>query len=200
MYYDKETQTAFLHIPKTGGTWVCKTTEKIIGRTLDAGPDGRHGWDIPQETKTIVASIRDPISWYASAYSHIMRVGVLNKTQSKSSYIGRTQYQIFNRNPIEDSFNDFIKNLLEEFPDGPLTRIYEDHDAFNADVHLRQYNLNTDYSKFVGQQVKNHPLNTRPLGQIIPQWDQALAIKVSQIEHKIYKLLENPRMKLWVYK
>lgn len=57
----------FVHLPKTGGTWV----RSSVHRPRKLG--GEHGpaYEVPWlQGRTVVSHIRDPWSWYASLYLH----------------------------------------------------------------------------------------------------------------------------------
>lgn len=77
---------AFIHIPKTGGSHV-KRVLKAHGGTSFHRPVGAHkpASRLPIEMwegRTVVATVRDPWTWYAAWYAHCMRSGA-NKSVRK---------------------------------------------------------------------------------------------------------------------
>lgn len=62
----------FAHVPKTGGTWTRRALalEKVHG---EHGPPSQVAYLL--DTHSVVAQIRDPWSWYASLYAHLIHMG-----------------------------------------------------------------------------------------------------------------------------
>jgi hypothetical protein len=65
----------YIHMPKTGGMWVAHVLRNIANGHKVPGVQ-RHGRreDVPPELldgRTLIGSVRDPWSWYASLWQHL---------------------------------------------------------------------------------------------------------------------------------
>jgi len=70
----------YIHMPKTGGSWIAKLIKNDLGGTDVGGHHGHASWDQlrPHEArdKELWGTIRDPWSWYHSWWRHGMRTGL----------------------------------------------------------------------------------------------------------------------------
>lgn len=67
----------FIHMPKTGGTWVQEVLRVLLGATKKSRPHApiwEDRWRHPEvfKTRTPFGVMRDPWSWYLSFYQYIM--------------------------------------------------------------------------------------------------------------------------------
>lgn len=60
----------YIHMPKTGGTWVANVLLKLL-QAKQVG-DG-HGPSMPGEGRVVFGTVRDPWTWYVSWWLHALR-------------------------------------------------------------------------------------------------------------------------------
>ncbi len=102
----------FVHLPKTGGTWVKKALRSLIPDLVE--PDERKGhlnWsEVPSDF--VFGFVRDPATWYESYWSH------------------RKTYKDWDEHPVDDiirrtpDFEAFVHEAVERWP-GFLSNYYE---------------------------------------------------------------------------
>jgi hypothetical protein len=102
----------FVHLPKTGGTWIKHALRSVIPDLVE--PDERKGhlrWDeVP--SKFVFGFVRDPATWYESYWSH------------------RKTYSDWDEHPIDElireteDFASFVHAAYERWP-GFLSDYYE---------------------------------------------------------------------------
>ena len=99
----------FVHVPKTGGTWV---TQAVKSAGVDAWapdpPEGSHGpapfhaslREVAAGDRLSVAFVRHPLDWWRSYWSHRMRGGwdPTNRIDDAAS----------------DDFNEFVLRVIEQ--------------------------------------------------------------------------------------
>lgn len=68
---------AFVHVPKTSGSWVTRALVDLAGGQQVRGQHDTAVTLTAQERagRLVLASARDPWSWYASLYRHCLRLG-----------------------------------------------------------------------------------------------------------------------------
>jgi hypothetical protein len=93
----------FLHMPKTGGTWVSNYLRECHGGQLLPGHGHQPACIIPRhvmEGRSLFGTIRDPWSWYTSWYRHALSSGAMRK-----------KLRIYGGGSIE--FKDVMEGVLE---------------------------------------------------------------------------------------
>ncbi len=117
-------RSAFLHIPKTGGTWVRNVLSEmgLVRRLLlyrdpalsIEGVVPSHHTIIKDEDRPAVvfAFVRHPLTWYRSYWAW------------KSRMFAWNPYNPLDRSCASADFETFVRNVIEVYPDGYLTRAY----------------------------------------------------------------------------
>jgi hypothetical protein len=108
----------FLHLPKTGGTWVTRAlaaggvpttrlpTRNELGPTIHGTLD-----DLPDDGVFTFAFVRHPLDWWRSVWVHRMRYGWNDVSPAERSL-------------RSDDFSEFIRRVIERAP-GHATRVFE---------------------------------------------------------------------------
>jgi hypothetical protein len=115
-------RTRFLHVPKTGGTWVVKALTQagvpVVPPEVDNNrPQVRAGHatlaDLEEYSDLFtIAFVRHPLSWWRSYWGYRMRRGWDDGQGDKIIQLARS-----------DNFDDFIELVIENLP-GHLNRLY----------------------------------------------------------------------------
>ncbi len=105
---------AFVHVPKTGGTWVAvalKATISDLQEPVDPKRRGHFTWDqLPNHFR--FGFVRDPVTWYASHWRH------------------RKTHEDWNGSQVDEAirktrdFAGFVRTVTSEHP-GFLSAMYE---------------------------------------------------------------------------
>jgi hypothetical protein len=102
----------FLHLPKTGGTWVAQAVAAAGVQTSRPDPpagqrysDHGHAYlpDVSVGERFSVAFVRHPLDWWRSYWAHRMRVGWSMENALDSAV-------------ASDDFNDFVARVLDHCP------------------------------------------------------------------------------------
>ncbi len=193
-------RTAFLHLPKTGGTTVRAflDTHGLIVRETNSGEplaSRMHSTfrqaqsEIGPDRFVMIAS-RDPLDWYVSFWRHRQRHG----TPKGAGWM-----------PVDDVWSDdfttWVRNVIGMYPDGLYTRMFQGFtdgliDAPNQWAILSSRRLLTDlcwYLEYAGEEnAPSHeqatafrPLNAAPRSQFeVPVMTDEAETLIVAAEHK----------------
>jgi hypothetical protein len=106
---------AFLHVPKTGGSWVTEAMRaagvELRPVPLPAAKRGHGGLEAVDRSLFTFAFVRDPYDWYASYWRHRQKFG---------DWDSASPIDEFARRP----FTEFVLQAAKQRP-RHLTRVYE---------------------------------------------------------------------------
>ena len=174
-------KTIIYHIPKCGGTWVkvaltnaglpYKATRNVSGphpfnlKKAHATPDV-----IPEPYKRgrySIIFVRKPVEWYISYWSFRSRKGARRDEHFPADGLW------------SDDFDQFVNNVLDAYPEGFVSTLYQYYVGVNADkVDFigRQERLGSDLIsalEFAGEDFDKVALMTTPRKNESPmQWKQ----------------------------
>ena len=105
----------FIHVPKTGGTWVKKAMESGGVSVSVEGPAVHPRiWELDRRGRYTFAFVRDPLSWWGSEWKFRRFHG----------------YREYRDHPydrwLDLGFDRFLEKVVDECP-GYLSRVYEHH-------------------------------------------------------------------------
>lgn len=131
---------AFLHIPKTGGTFLKGATILLdypITFTADhIDYETYREVHRPQEDQSYITIVRNPIHWYKSFWRYRMKTG-----WGGDPAIGHGEYAI-------DNFVEFVRKVTSDYP-GYLDELYSRYTKPGV-VVLRQFELVESLVKLFG--------------------------------------------------
>lgn len=128
---------AFLHVPKTGGSWVTEVLRAsgICGPALGH----EHGWEHDEPWAFCV--LRHPVDWYRSHWAY--------QRQKKWKMWGGRSHPLNEILVIKnEDFGGFVRECIDEAP-GFLARMYARF-AERGEVVLRQETLRADLAGLGG--------------------------------------------------
>ena len=108
----------FIHVPKTGGTWVSQSMKAVgIYAPEERGSTDWHPnlSELERRGRFTFAFVREPLSWYGSIWSFRRK-----HQYHKHPVLGGLPYDQF----IELDFPDFVEQVAENLP-GFLSTYYE---------------------------------------------------------------------------
>jgi hypothetical protein len=194
--------SVFLHVPKAGGTWVrqaLKNTELVRGeltsRHSEESTEGKkRSWHMVPRDKSILQGkyvfcfVRHPLTWYQSHWAFRTRRSNWNSGN------------ILDKRCVLDcekermDFNDFIDNVIEEFPEGYLHWLYNFY-AQHAVFVGKMENLQSDLVNalfMAGEDFDVGTIANTPRENVMPRkyhrevkYTTARAIKILELERKV---------------
>lgn len=132
--------STFLHIPRTGGTWVRKVLGEngLIVEELrstersQSSENSLHSWHmIPPKIEKGFCFVRHPATWYQSYWCYKWQTNSWNRNNP------------FDAQCRDENFNDFVEKSLRSYPQGYVALIYEFYTT-HADFVGLQENLTSD--------------------------------------------------------
>jgi hypothetical protein len=126
--------STFLHIPRTGGTWVRKAlrqnglmdVELRSTRREQSSESAINSWHmIPERVEKGFCFVRHPVTWYQSYWSYKQETHSWSHVNS------------FDEQCADTNFLAFVEKSLTNYPSGYVTWLYEFY---------------TDHAEFVGRQ------------------------------------------------
>ncbi len=189
----KETRALFVHIPKTGGTWVEAVFNKlgIANQRAPHSPAAsvRHATldQLPGDYDFRFAFVRHPVAWYESWWK--FQAGAWRRFEQ-----GRWHPQRVLENCADDDFSQFVMNCLEHQP-AYVSRMYEwflgppGNDRFDFvgrteslrdDLTHVLRQLGYDFDEREIEQAKPIHVSGKKLGE--PVWDADLRRRVLELE------------------
>jgi hypothetical protein len=191
--------SVFLHIPKTGGTWVTKvlTDAGLVRREvskkhadIDRLVNYWHRKGRTQLPPFVFCFVRNPIKWYESYFKYVSQPRVNWKTwgTTPSGTVGWHPCNMLNECKSDD-FNEFVRNVVRVRP-GYATELFGWYTK--APVHFigKQENLREDLIRalkmrqlpFDEDALRNSPAAGVSDDQKI-SWDPALRELVAKLEY-----------------
>lgn len=132
--------STFLHIPRTGGTWVRRvlSENRLIESELrsetrqESSEYSVNSWHmVPENVSNAFCFVRHPATWYQSYWAY---------KQDTSSW---SHTNPFDQQCADDYFLEFVKKALASYPVGYVTWLYEFYTE-NSGFVGRQENLRND--------------------------------------------------------
>jgi len=196
--------SVFLHIPKTGGTWVTSVMreaglikKKLIYEDPYMSSEGvapsNHTILKPEDSQPVVFSfVRHPLTWYRSYWAW------------KSRMFGWNPYNALDKKCGHPDFIQFIHRVITSYPEGYLGEMYPFFT--NHCTHIGRYeNLQADFLKFL--EIAHEPFDRSLLDKIPPlltstehsstvKYPVSLAVQLMEAESNIcetynYNMLDN---------
>jgi hypothetical protein len=193
--------SVFLHIPKTGGSWVTEVLERegLIRRRFaheHAGIDlaltwlSRRRWLNRQPS--MFCFVRHPLAWYESYYSYMSNPDVAWRSWGRSaSGPGRKWHPNFMLNGCgAPEFNEFVRNVIRRRP-GYVSELFGWYDKPPILFVGRQENLANDLAtalrlcgaEFDEEAVRSAaPVNVSARASAL-EWDPAIRKELIQLEY-----------------
>lgn len=123
-------RAVFVHVPKTGGTWVRQVLQAaglVIGQAGrdHATPAELFRLDHPLVTSAplLFAFVRHPLAWYQSYWCYRMKHGWHRPSPGDADAPIRTV--TLDAHCRADDFPTFVANCLERYPQGWVSYLYE---------------------------------------------------------------------------
>lgn len=169
-------KSVFIHIPKTGGTWVRSAIfasgipcNEVFGE-LKVNPVDANKLlhckpcDLRSQGFFRFAFVRNPVTFYQSYWAYKMRKG-------------KADYNVFDKDYMRDDFSDFVKTVTTDFP-GWVSRLYrkflgEEYDMVN--FIGRQEDLQNDLVqalRLAGETFNEDALRAMPAKNLAAQSDE----------------------------
>lgn len=190
---------AFMHIPKTGGSWVTKALEnaglnpkRIVSRYPHEATSNVEGsihciptWDeefLSKEHK--FCFVRHPINWYTSFWAFRMH---------REFWVMDEPFQA---NTMAGSFHEFLDNVLKRYPYGYLTYMFGMYTYVATRVGKTE-NLRNNLVELLdlaGEDYDKEALLATPRQLVTPTKWKKLAIgtkeQVMQLQKQEYKVID----------
>jgi hypothetical protein len=156
--------SAFLHIPRTGGTWIREVLaganlieDEIVSQTPEESTEGsvRSWHNVPSSNagflskEHIFCFVRHPLTWYQSywAYKAYNRSWVLDAAEKNKIDVCASHF-----------FREFIDNVIDTFPDGYLAHMFYFY-ASKATLIGKLENLHNDLVAMLTEAGENFRLD-----------------------------------------
>lgn len=167
---------AFIHIPKTGGSWV----SKVLSNTYSQGHNDGHGHGYPMSWhyNPIFTFVRNPVFWLRSAWGHLHRQGWMPYPHIEIPWAHFVMMAI----PFaSDSFEEFAINI-EDAHKGIVTWLFKCYCAPKVIVHQIE---NPEFLKNAGCDITLKPIGT---GGNLPEISPDLYYYIQTKEIETFKL------------
>lgn len=124
-------KSAFLHIPKTGGTWVRNALkdaglhkQTLLSQTPKESTENtpRSWHNVPLYSddflarKHVFCFVRHPLTWYQSYWAHKMHDDSWTNSKKHVNKLDECR---------ANEFSVFMDNVIEEFPDGYVSWLFD---------------------------------------------------------------------------
>jgi hypothetical protein len=164
--------SVFLHVPKAGGTWVRAALhntglvrDELVSKFPDESTEGKmRSWHcVPRdidafEDKMVFCFVRHPLTWYQSHWAFRQRKNNWNSGNKLDALCESS------------NFNDFINNVVENFPNGYLHWLYTfytQHASFVGKMeNLEQDLINALF--LAGEDFKADDIINTPKKNVMP--------------------------------
>jgi hypothetical protein len=129
----------FTHVPKTGGSFVGGVLAKQLGGRMIKPKHLSFRRTVIEDPPSIrVFAVREPVSWYRSYWAYA-RAAVGHPRAWPIWEGGDVRHPTF---PLDDTcghqhFEQFVRNVLETFPEGFLRSVY--CDFLNGATHVMRH-------------------------------------------------------------
>lgn len=141
-------KSVFVHIPKTGGTWVrrvLRTTGLYEGDVArdHATPAELAAFPVATARPIFFCFVRHPLTWYQSYWAYRMKNGWHRPSPSENELPLPIRTILLDANCRADDFETFVRNCLARYPAGWVSHLFRHYTTGCAFVG-RQERLRDD--------------------------------------------------------
>lgn len=189
-------RSIFIHVPKTGGTWVRGALRAAGLHQGDVGRDHATPAEIEQDpayqaSPMVFCFVRHPLAWYQSYWCYRMKHGWHKPSPGEVEAPIRTV--TLDAHCRDDRFDRFVENCLERYPQGWVSHLYA-HYTSGCTFVGRQERLVEDLLLALliagepvdAARIRNHPPQNVAAQQTVwrqqCQYPKELALRVLEAE------------------
>ncbi len=191
-------RSVFVHIPKTGGTWIRGALRAAGLYQGDVGRDHATPKELAdtlafRSTAMVFCFVRHPLAWYQSYWCYRMKHGWHRPSPGEAAAPIRTV--TLDAHCRDDHFDRFVENCLARYPQGWVSHLY-DHYTTGCTFVGRQERLREDLLLALliagepvdAARIRNHPPQNVASQEAVwrprCQYSEALRQRVLAAEHR----------------